>query len=247
MILLQNIWVKIQEKEVVKGFSLRLQEKEIAVLLGPNGSGKSSLALAIAGHPDYHIPRKKGTRLEIDNKNILSLSPEERAKAGLFVSFQNPVEIEGLRVEKFLREAYFALQGKEERSLKEELEFLERLEKIVKEVGLTEEFLDRSVNFQFSGGEKKRFELLQLRILEPRFAILDEIDTGLDIDGLEIFRKVLKELKRKGTSFLLITHNPKSLRYILPDKVIILKEGRVVKEGGKELISLVEKKGFEGV
>ncbi len=246
MIRIQNLCVKIDKREIIKDFSLRLQEKEIAVLLGPNGSGKSSLALALAGHPFYKICSSRA-RFLLNGEDMLSLSATERARKGVFLSFQSPVAIEGLRVEKFLRESYFSMRSDKERSLQEELDFLEKTERLALKVGLGPEFLDRGVNHHFSGGEKKRFEMLQLLLFEPRFAILDEIDTGLDIDGLEVFRYVLKTLRKKGAAFLLITHNPKSLRYIKPQKVLVLKNGKLYKKGGPELITLVQKRGFENI
>lgn len=238
--------VVVEDKQVVNQFSLELKPAECHVLMGPNGSGKSSLANALAGHPQYQVTH--GTVI-LGNLDLLTLSPDERALQGLMLAFQNPIEVPGLKVWQFLWQAYqqhFAQkrpnQGKK---ITKALEFIQYLEQLMKQVGLPPEMLKRGLNEGFSGGEKKRLELLQLLTLEPRVAILDETDSGLDLDAIKIVGKVIAQLQKKyQTACLVITHYQRLLANIKPDKLHILINGQVVRTGGAELVKEIEQSGY---
>ncbi|MGB9719461.1 MAG: ABC transporter ATP-binding protein [Candidatus Anstonellales archaeon] len=217
MLKLENLSVSVEGKQIVKNVNAEFDG--LNILMGPNGSGKSSLAFAIAGHPKY---KTKG-RIFLDGKEISSLKPEERAKLGLFMAFQNPPEIEGLSMKRFagmLSDAY---------------------EEEARSSGI-ENLLERSLNYKFSGGEKKRCELFQLLLLKPKFAILDEIDSGLDVEGI---RKVLETIeKMKNTSFLFITHHPETAELIKANRVCVMLDGKSVYAGGKEIIKRIKEEGY---
>ena len=221
--------------------------------MGPNGSGKSTLAGVLMGNPSYEL-RIKNLELRIDKKNIIGLKPDERARAGLFLAFQNPISIPGVNVANLLKTAYQL--NKEQRTKNKEQKktynpalsvwkFNEILVKKAKALGIPQEFLRRSLNEEFSGGEKKKLEMLQAWILSPKYAVFDEIDTGLDVDALKIVARGITKLKKEKTGILIITHYLRILKYVKPDFVHILVNGEIVKSGGYKLAEIVEKNGYK--
>lgn len=244
---IKQLAVQVEDKQVVNHFSLELKPAECHVLMGPNGSGKSSLANALAGHPLYQVTH--GTVL-LSNLDLLSMSPDERALHGLILAFQNPVEVPGLKVWQFLWQAYqqhFAQkQPKQGKKITKALEFIQYLELLMKQIGLPPEMLKRGLNEGFSGGEKKRLELLQLLTLEPKVAILDETDSGLDLDAIKIVGKVIAQLQKQyQTACLVITHYQRLLANIKPDKLHILINGQIVRSGGADLVKEIEQFGYD--
>jgi len=235
-LVIRKLQVEIEGKTVVRQFSLTAKEGEVVVIMGPNGSGKSSLANALAGSGGY------GAEGEViwGGKNILQMSLTERAREGLFLAYQNPISIPGVKVFTFLKAACEA-QGKKIEGV---VQFRRELEKLAERVGLSKEHIGRSVNEGFSGGERKRLEMLQLLLLRPRLVILDEIDSGLDIDALKMVGEVVGEMNREGTMFLVITHYQRLLAYVRADRVLVMKGGVIVKMGGKELIEQIEEGGY---
>lgn len=246
MIEIKNLHVEIEETEILKGINLKINAGEVHAIMGPNGSGKSTLAKIIAGHPEYQVT--KGEILyDVNFKkiNILELDPEKRAKEGIFLAFQYPVEIPGVNTSVFLRAAFNEIckyQGAEEM---DPLEFDEYIRKKLKILDMDEKFLTRSVNVDFSGGEKKRNEILQMAVLNPRFSVLDETDSGLDIDSMRIVADGVNKLKNKNNAILVITHYQRLLNYIIPDFVHILIDGKIIRSEGKELAMTVEEKGYD--
>lgn len=236
MLQIQNLHASIDGKEILKGFSLQVAPGEIHALMGPNGAGKSTLAKVLAGHPAYEVTQ--GAIL-LDGQNILELDPEERAKLGLFMSFQYPLEIPGVTNFQFLHSAYNACKG-----TVSEAEFEKILQQKMNMMNMREEFKDRSLNEGFSGGEKKRNEILQMAVLEPKMAILDETDSGLDIDAMKIVADGVKQLLTADRGLLLITHYQRLLDYIKPDFVHVVVDGKIVESGGFELASKLEKQGY---
>ena len=238
-----GLTVSAQGKIIVDNFSLVIKPGEVHCLFGPNGSGKSSLSLAVVGHPDYQIKQGK---LLIDGENWLEYSPEKRARKGLFLQFQQPVEVPGVRVHQFLRQAYLSREWPEAHKRLSAFEFFQYLEKLASFVDLKLAFLQRGLNEGFSGGEKKRLEVLQMLVLAPRFAILDELDSGLDFDALQILTQQIKTLQQQHqTGILLITHNAKILDYLQPDFVHVMIKGRITQTAGVELIKKLEKTGYQ--
>lgn len=232
-------------KKVVDGVNLSIKNGEIHLLLGPNGSGKSSLSLAIMGHPDYKI--RKGMII-FDNKDITTLSPSIKAKLGIFLGFQKAVSIAGISVANFLRIAYtelFCKQKKDNCLSCSVFDFHKILSEKAKNFKINEKLLDRPLNEGFSGGEIKRMEILQLSVLNPKIAILDEVDAGLDIDALKNVLQNLVSLNKNGMAFIIITHNFSILKYIKPNFVHIMINGKIVKSGGKELSDDIVKNGYE--
>ncbi len=248
---IKNLQVDVEGKEILKGISLEIASGEVHAIMGPNGSGKSTLAQAIMGHPNFKLKTQK-SKLKIGQKDITNLKPNEKAKEGLFLAFQNPVAVPGVTVANFLKTAYQALKSTKGQSGKvakhnpslSVWEFNERLVAKAKELALPQEFLRRSINDGFSGGEKKKVEMLQALVLEPKFAIFDEIDTGLDIDALKIVAYGIKKLKDRGCGILIITHYQRILKYIQPDFIHILINGKIVRSGGPKLAELLESKGY---
>ncbi|MBI2338075.1 Fe-S cluster assembly ATPase SufC [Candidatus Daviesbacteria bacterium] len=228
-------------KRVVFGVNLTVKSGEVHALMGPNGSGKSSLALVLMGHPAYQAVSGS---VELGGKNLLSLKPNERAKLGLFLSFQNPVAVPGVSLGQLIWSSYKSITGDGKADIRE---FYETVKKQAKNMGLKEEMLERFINDGFSGGEKKKAELLMLLSLQPKFVILDEIDSGLDVDTLKKAAEVVNQLVKKGTGVLLITHNQKILKYVKPNVVHVLKEGRIVKSGQVKLAREIEEKGYAGI
>ena len=242
MLSIQNLHVEINGKKILKGFNLEVKAGEVHAIMGPNGSGKSTLAKVLAGDPHYDVTEGE---ILFQGKNILSLSPEERALSGIFLAFQYPVEIPGVNNASFLRMAYNAKRKHEGRPEVDPLEFDEIVREKIKVVEMKEDFLNRSVNHGFSGGEKKRNEIVQMAVLEPKLAVLDETDSGLDIDALRIVAHGVNSLKRMDNAFILITHYQRLLEYIIPDHVHVLSDGQITRSGGKELALELERKGYE--
>ena len=236
---IRDLYADAEQRNVLKGVNLKIGEGELHVLMGPNGSGKTTLAKSIMGHPQVKITKGEIT---VDGKAINDLPVNERAKLGLFLQFQNPVEIEGLGIVNFLNSARGAL-NKEKISYKE---FMGEIKKNGESLKLREDLIGRSLNYGFSGGEKKKMEILQMAMLKPKLAILDEPDSGLDIDAVRVVAQNINEIRKKtNTSILLITHYSRILNYMEPQFIHIMADGKVVKEGGKELIVQVEKEGYK--
>ena len=239
---IKNLHVSIGDKEIVKGLSLTVKTGEVHAIMGPNGTGKSTLSKAIAGHPDYTIT--SGDVL-IDGKSILGIEPDERGRAGLFLAFQYPAEIPGVSIANFIRAALQAKMGEGE-----ELDATAYYKKLYQKMDMLQidrKFTSRAVNDGFSGGEKKRCEILQMAMLEPRFAMMDETDSGLDIDALRIVSDGVNQLKGDALGVIMITHYQRLLNYIVPDHVHVMWDGRIVKSGDKSLALELEAKGYEWV
>ena len=237
MLEIKNLYVNHEGKEILKGINLKIKKGKIHALMGPNGSGKTTLAHVLMGNPKYKVV--SGDIL-LDGKSIKKLSPDERAKKGLFMSFQNPVEISGVSISNFLRQAYTSLHEKKI-SL---LEFRHLLEKKCKELGIDHNLLSRYLNEGFSGGEKKKVEILQMFVLNPEIVVLDETDSGLDIDSLKTVAKGINKFMDKEKTILIITHYKRILDYVKPDKVFIMINGKIVAEGGSDLVDHLEEKGY---
>lgn len=242
MLSIRDLNATVADIEILKGINLEVKPGEVHAIMGPNGSGKSTLAKILAGDPKFEVTRGE---VLYQGKNLLELSPEARAQAGVFMAFQYPVEIPGVKNEPFLRMAYNAkrkAQGEEEL---DPIEFEHIVKEKLKLVEIPEDFLKRSVNHGFSGGEKKRNEILQMAVLDPTLSILDETDSGLDIDALRIVATGINRLKREDNAIVLVTHYQRILNYVVPDFVHILYKGKIVRSGNKELALEVEKKGYE--
>lgn len=231
-----DLWVRVGDKLILRGVDLALEPGQVHALMGPNGSGKSTLALALAGHPEYQVV--KGRAL-LEGRDLLALPPYERARAGLFVAFQYPPEVEGVKLREFLRLAC----GERGKGF---CEFQRIFPQALARLKM-EDFRDRELNVGFSGGEKKRAELLQLYMLRPKVALLDEPDSGVDVDALRLIAEVIKEMAAAGTAVLIITHYPRLLEYVPPEKVFVLLDGRIVDHDGPELAWRIGEAGFEVV
>jgi len=240
----RGLTAKIEERAILKGIDLSVRAGEVHAIMGPNGSGKSTFAKVLAGHPAYQIT---GGEVLFEGKNLFELAPEDRARAGLFLGFQYPIEVPGVTNGSFLRLAYNTLQTARGA---EELDPLEFDDFAREKMGLLEmdpAFLERSVNAGFSGGERKRNEILQMALLSPKLAILDETDSGLDIDALRVVAKGVNKLHTKDTGLLLVTHYQRLLNYIEPDYVHVMGAGRIIKTGGKSLALELESRGYDWV
>ena len=244
MLEIRDLHASIEGKEILKGISLSINKGEVHAIMGPNGSGKSTLAKVLAGHPQYVVTKGE---VIYEGRNLLEMPPDERAREGIFLAFQYPVEVPGVSNSQFLRLAY----NEKQKHLNEEeldpLEFKDLLKERAKIVEMDESFMNRSVNEGFSGGEKKRNEILQMAVLEPKLAVLDETDSGLDIDALRIVAGGVNKLRTSENAIVLVTHYQRLLNYIVPDYVHVLAGGRIVREGGKELALELEEKGYDWI
>jgi Fe-S cluster assembly ATP-binding protein len=239
---INDLHAGIGDREILKGISLSVKAGEIHAVMGPNGSGKSTLAQVLAGNPSYEVTR--GT-VSYNGLNLLEMAPEVRAQNGIFLAFQYPVEIPGVSIAYFLRSAYNEIRKANGQEEVDPLEFLDLVEEKLKLVDMDESMLSRSVNQGFSGGEKKRNEIFQMAVLAPRLAILDETDSGLDIDALRIVAEGVNKLRAPDNATIVVTHYQRLLNYIVPDYVHVLANGRIVKSGGKELALELEEKGYD--
>ena len=242
MLEINDLHAGIGEREILKGISLNVNAGEVHAVMGPNGSGKSTLAQVLAGNPSYQVT--KGT-ISYNGQNLLELEPEVRAQNGIFLAFQYPVEIPGVSNAYFLRSAYNEIRKAKGMEEVDPLEFLDLVEEKLKLVDMDQAMLSRSVNQGFSGGEKKRNEIFQMAVLAPRLAILDETDSGLDIDALRIVAQGVNTLRSPENATIVVTHYQRLLNYIVPDFVHVLANGRIVKSGGKELALELEEKGYD--
>ena len=242
MLEIRGLRASVDDKEILKGIDLTVNAGEVHAVMGPNGSGKSTLAQVLAGHPAYEVT---GGTVTYDGRDLLELEPEERAQAGVFLAFQYPVEIPGVSNAYFLRAAYNEMRKARGEEEVDPMEFLDVVEEKAKLVQMDPAMLTRSVNTGFSGGEKKRNEILQMAVLEPKLAVLDETDSGLDIDALRIVADGVNALRRPDRAAIVVTHYQRLLNYIVPDYVHVLAGGRIVKSGGKELALELEAKGYD--
>ena len=241
MLEIKNLRVAVDDQEILRGVDLEVRAGEVHAVMGPNGSGKSTLAYVLAGREGYEV---SGGEVLYDGEDLLAMEPEERAAAGLFLAFQYPVEIPGVANTYFLRTAMNALRRARGQEEIDAAAFLKLVRDRARLVGVKSELLKRGVNFGFSGGEKKRNEILQMAVLEPRLAILDETDSGLDIDALRTVADGVNRLRSPDRAMVVITHYQRLLEYIVPDRVHVLLDGRIVRSGGKELALELEKSGY---
>jgi len=239
MLNILNLHAKIEKTDILNGINLEIQKEDMVILMGQNGSGKSTLSQVIMGNPNYTVTQ--GT-IVFNNKNLLDLDVTKRAKEGIFLSFQYPSEIEGVTVSNYLRLIY----NKGHETNLSPIKFRKLVKEYLILLKMDETFLSRYLNEGFSGGEKKRMEMLQMLVLEPSFVILDEVDSGLDVDALKVVAEAVNYLKAKGTTFLIITHYSRILQYLNPNRVVIMSEGKIVKEGHKNLALEIEASGYDG-
>jgi len=244
MLEIKNLHAGIEGKEILRGLDLTIQPGEVHAIMGPNGSGKSTLANVLAGRPKYEVISGSVT---FEGKNLLDMPTEERAREGVFLAMQYPVEIPGVNNIYFLKAAYNAIRKHRGQEELDAMEFLQLVREKMKVVELDDAFMNRGVNEGFSGGEKKRNEIFQMAVLDPKLAILDETDSGLDIDALRIVATGVNNLRSEAHSVLVITHYQRLLRYLVPDFVHVLSNGRIVKSGGKELAEELEQKGYDWI
>jgi Fe-S cluster assembly ATP-binding protein len=244
MLEIKNLHVSIDGNKILKGINLTVNSGEVHAIMGPNGSGKSTLAQVLAGREEYEVTEGE---IIYNGKNLLDLSPEDRAREGIFLAFQYPVEIPGVSNTNLLKNALNEIRKYNGLEEVDAMEFLTLIKAKTKLVELDQQLLSRSVNEGFSGGEKKRNEIFQMAVLEPKLAILDETDSGLDIDALRIVANGVNTLKSKDKSFVLVTHYQRLLNYIIPDFVHVLYQGKIIKSGGKELALELEDKGYDWV
>jgi len=242
MLKINNIKVVVEEKPIIKGITLSIDSGEVVALMGPNGSGKSTLAYALAGHPKYLIEGK----MTLDGDDLTKLSPDKRAEKGLFLASQYPVAIPGLTINSFLWQVYKKRIPTEDNKKISVIEFRNRLEKLAKSLGIGSDLLKRGLNDGFSGGERKKIEILQMLVFNPKYVILDEIDSGLDVDALNVIAKtVAAEVKNKKIGVLVITHYNRILKYLKPDRVVVMEDGKIVMEGDGKLAEEIEEAGYQ--
>ncbi len=244
MLEIRNLHATIDGKEILKGLDLTIRAGEVHAIMGPNGSGKSTLAKVLAGHPSYEVT---GGEVLYQGENLLELAPDERARSGVFLAFQYPIEIPGVSNANFLRMAYNEKAKHEGQEELDPLEFDDLLKEKMKIVEMDQSFINRAVNEGFSGGEKKRNEILQMAVLNPHLAVLDETDSGLDIDALRVVANGVNKLASKENAIILVTHYQRLLDYIQPDFVHVLYKGRIVKSGGRELALELETRGYDWI
>lgn len=241
---INNLHANVEGKEILKGLDLTIRRGEVHAVMGPNGAGKSTLGAVLTGRPGYEVTEGSVT---YDGKDLLSMKPEERSWAGLFLSFQYPVEIPGVSITNFMKAAVNARRKAHGLEELKPAEYIKLLKEKMAFVQMKNEFAKREVNVGFSGGEKKRNEIFQMAMLEPTLSILDETDSGLDVDALRIVAEGVNALRTPQTSAIVITHYKRLLDYIVPDIVHVLKDGRIVKTAGRELVDTIEEKGYEGI
>jgi Fe-S cluster assembly ATP-binding protein len=244
MLTINNLQARVEEKEILKGLNLEVKAGEVHAIMGPNGSGKSTLASVLAGREDYEVT---GGSVEYLGEDLLELSPEERAQKGIFLAFQYPVEIPGVSTTNFLKTAINEVRKARGEEPLDAVNFLKRMKEKMKLVNMDDALLKRSLNEGFSGGEKKRNEIFQMAMLEPKLAILDETDSGLDIDALRIVAEGVNKLRSPENAVVVVTHYQRLLDYIVPDFVHVLYKGRIVKSGTKELAFELEEKGYDWI
>ena len=242
MIEIRDLYASIGDKEILKGINLEVKAGEVHAIMGPNGSGKSTLANVLAGHPSYSVTSGE---VLFNGEDLLAMAPEKRAQAGLFLCFQHPVEVPGVRMDHFLRAGFNAIQKSKELEEMDVLKFDRLVNDKARIVEMDRDLIKRSVNEGFSGGEKKRNEVLQMAVLEPKLSILDEPDSGLDVDALRIVAQAINELRSPEKAVILVTHYQRILDYVVPDVVHVIMDGRIVMNGGKELALEVESKGYD--
>jgi len=240
----RGLRASINGTEILTGLDLTVKRGEVHAIMGPNGSGKSTFAKVLAGHTAYQVT---GGEVLFEGKNLLALAPEQRARAGVFLAFQYPIEIPGVGNSQFLRLAYNTVQAERGKDELDPLEFDDLVREKMKLLEMSPEFLERSVNEGFSGGEKKRNEILQMALLEPSLAILDETDSGLDIDALRVVSQGVNHLANKDNAVVLVTHYQRLLNYIVPDYVHVMSGGRIIRTGGKELALELEERGYDWI
>ena len=241
---INNLHANVEGKEILKGLDLTIRRGEVHAVMGPNGAGQSTLGAVLTGRPGYEVTEGSVT---YDGKDLLSMKPEERSWAGLFLSFQYPVEIPGVSITNFMKAAVNARRKAHGLEELKPAEYIKLLKEKMAFVQMKNEFAKREVNVGFSGGEKKRNEIFQMAMLEPTLSILDETDSGLDVDALRIVAEGVNALRTPQTSAIVITHYKRLLDYIVPDIVHVLKDGRIVKTAGRELVDTIEEKGYEGI
>lgn len=241
MLTIKNLHAKAQNHEILHGLNLSIKPGEVHAIMGPNGAGKSTLSNVLAGHEGYEFTEGE---VQFLGQDLLAMSPEERAVAGIFLAFQYPVEIPGVNNMYFLKTALNSLRKARGENLMDAVDFMKLMKEKIQQVEMDDRFLNRSVNEGFSGGEKKRNEVLQMLMLEPKLAILDETDSGLDIDALQSIAKGVNQLRDPNRSFIVVTHYQRLLNYIEPDFVHVMMNGKIVESGGKELSEKLEKNGY---
>ena len=248
MFSIKNLHAKVGDVPVLNGINLEVKQGEVHAIMGPNGAGKSTLSKVVAGHPSYEVVKGSITyQVGFEKVDVLSLEPEDRAKQGIFISYQYPLEVPGLQNTEFLRAAFNSICEAQGAEMLDPADFEIFVKKKVAMLGIKADLLNRDLNVDFSGGEKKRNEILQMAILTPRIAFLDETDSGLDIDALKTVSESINKLKSKDNALVLVTHYHRLLEYVVPDFVHILKDGMIVKTGDKNLAHEIEKRGYEKV
>ncbi len=238
---IENLKAEVEGKEILKGIDLTINSGEIHALMGPNGAGKSTLGEVLIGHPNYKVT---GGKILVNGVDITNAPPEDRAKAGLFLAFQNPIAVSGVKISTFLRMAYNNLYPDKKMPLKD---FFNMVKTVMKDVDMDESFISRSINDGFSGGERKRFEVLQMVIFRPKIVILDEIDSGLDVDALKLVSAEIKKMYSENVGFLIITHYQRILKDIIPEFVHVLKDGKIVMNGDKRVSDRIEDEGYDWI
>jgi len=241
MLHIMNLHAGAEGREILRGIDLSIEAGQVHAIMGPNGSGKSTLARVLAGHPEYKVSEGQ---VRYDGQDLLAMDPETRARAGVFMAFQYPIEIPGVNNAYFLKAALNALRAHRGQEELDAVEFMALVRDRMQQLGVDEALLNRPVNEGFSGGEKKRNEIVQMAVLEPRLAILDETDSGLDIDALKMVAHGVNGMRRADRAFLLVTHYQRLLNYVVPDVVHVLADGRIIRSGGKELAFELEEKGY---